>query len=122
MYCIKCEKNTVSPMDMDGNHINEVEELWRVEERNGKTLNINNKMTNGGIIQIISAGYGSKHDTDRFIIAICDDCISKEMEKGTLLYYDNYMHHGIIEDSERDKRDKSKKIYQRRKNLDNLKY
>jgi hypothetical protein len=31
----------------------------------------------GGIVEWIQAGYGSRHDTAKFLICICDDCIEK---------------------------------------------
>jgi len=34
-----------------------------------------NAMWDSGIVSIIQAGYGSSHDMDSFIIAICDSCI-----------------------------------------------
>jgi hypothetical protein len=74
-------------------------------------------MIDNGIIHIIDAGYGSTHDGDQFVIAICDDCIKENLEDSTLLYYGNYMHgEGSIEEE----RENSKQKYRRRKNLDNL--
>lgn len=35
-------------------------------------------MWDGGIVDKITAGYGSSRDTDQFIIAICDKCIEHE--------------------------------------------
>lgn len=32
-------------------------------------------MWNGGIVDKVTAGYGSDHDMNQFIIAICDECI-----------------------------------------------
>lgn len=43
-----------------------------------------------GIVTKISAGYGSCHDTDMFVIGICDECVTKKREDGTLLYVGNY--------------------------------
>ncbi len=119
MYCICCKKNNVIPENYRSG-FSEAEEdvLYFKKERNGSTLNINNEMVDNGIIHIIDAGYGSKHDGDQFIIAICDDCINLNKENGTLLYYNNYMHHDdkFVEEEKK----KSKKIYRRRKNLDGL--
>ena len=75
-------------------------------------------MISDGIIQIISAGYGSIHDTDQFIIAICDECIKKNLEDGTILYSGNYMNPN--DEFVEKEIIKSKKIYRRRKNLDGL--
>jgi len=124
MYCICCKQNNVKPyvphlVGREGKFdLTEEEILWGKEKRNRLTLNINNQMVNNGIIHIIEAGYGSKHDGDQLIIAICDDCINENLEDGTLLYYDSsgsFYPDMIKEDIE-----KSKKAYRRRKNLDGL--
>jgi len=120
MYCICCKQDKPTPYDplMDGQigtYKTEEELLWREEIRNGRTLTINNEMVNGGIIQIIHAGFGSMHDTDSFIIAICDSCIVENLNDGTLLLYKSghYINpEKYVEDS--------KKTYRRRKNLDDL--
>lgn len=118
MYCICCKKNNVIPENYrSGFSETEEDVLYFKKEKNGSTLNINNEMVDNGIIHIIDAGYGSKHDGDQFIIAICDDCINENKEDGTLLYYDNYMFPGEYYEEEKEK---SKKIYRRRKNLDGL--
>jgi hypothetical protein len=117
MYCICCKKNNVRPNDLSNNENKSEEEmLWWNEKRNGMNLTISNKEVINGIIQIVNAGYGSKHDGDEFIIAICDDCINENKEDGTLLYYGNYMYPEQIDGE----KEKSKKIYRRRKNLDGL--
>jgi hypothetical protein len=66
---------------------------------------------------MIDAGYGSTHDGDQFVIAICDECIKENVQDGTLLYWGNYM--GFSDISEDDVQ-KSKMIYRRRKNIDKL--
>lgn len=118
MYCICCKKNNVVPENYrSGFSETEEDVLYFKKEKNGSTLNINNEMVDNGIIHIIDAGYGSSHDGDQFIIAICDDCINVNKEDGTLLYYDNYMNSGEVVEEEKEK---SKKIYRRRNNLDGL--
>ena len=32
---------------------------------------------NGGLVEWVCAGYGSIHDCSRFLICICDSCLSK---------------------------------------------
>jgi hypothetical protein len=121
MYCICCKKNNVTPLEkgMIKNESSEEDLIWKKEKRkDGSLVNVNNEMINNGIIHIIDAGYGSTHDGDQIIIAICDDCIKENLEDGTLLYYGNYMYPNenfIVEDV-----DKSKQKYRRRNNLDNL--
>lgn len=128
MYCICCKKDNVKPIDYgsdDKDKLTEEEYLWMDEpnehHKDGvgpKKRTIDNINTDSGIIQRLSAGYGSGHDTSMFIIAICDECITENLEDGTLLFWGNYMSPGsqwTKEDLE-----KSKLIYRRRKNLDSL--
>jgi len=125
MYCICCKKNNVIPQkhrlnpDLFKDTQSEEDLIWKKEKRkDGSLVNVNNEMIDNGIIHIIDAGYGSTHDGDQIILAICDDCIKENLEDGTLLYYGNYMYPNenfIVEDVE-----KSKQKYRRRNNLDNL--
>jgi hypothetical protein len=110
MYCICCKNNNVKPTNSHtfGNK-SEMDILWS---------NPNQEMINNGIISIINAGYGSKHDGDKFILAICDECIEENLKDNTLLYYGNYMYNG--ESFIQEEINRSKKEYNRRKNLDNL--
>ena len=123
MYCICCKKNNVIPFDsrqsqkIPADKLETEEDiLWKRGKRpDGSLVNVNNEMIDNGIIHIIDAGYGSKHDGDQIILAICDDCIKQNLEDATLLYYDNYMGYDINE-----KVEKSKQKYRRRKKLDDL--
>jgi hypothetical protein len=126
MYCICCKKNNVIPFDgsyklrKNPRHpeITEEDILWKNKRKDGSLVNnINNEMIDNGIIHIIDAGYGSKHDGDQIILAICDDCIKENLEDATLLYYDNYM---FPDESSEEDIEKSKQKYRRRKNLDDL--
>ena len=111
MYCICCKKNNVIPFDsrqsqkIPADKLETEEDiLWKKEKRkDGSLSNVNNEMIDNGIIQIIDAGYGSKHDGDQIILAICDDCIKQNLEDATLLYYDNYMGYDINEEVEKSK-------------------
>lgn len=122
MYCICCKKDKVKPNSRYEDNLEEEDLLWKKETKTidgaSKPSTINNSMVDDGIIHIIDAGYGSKHDGDRIILAICDDCIKENLEDATLLYFDNYMFNGdkFINQSVED----SKRNYRRRKNLDEL--
>ena len=128
MYCICCKKNNVVPDKLSytkesmrslEEKIEEEEVLWKKSKRHdGSLVNVNNEMIDNGIIHIIEAGYGSVHDGDQLVIAICDDCIKENLEDATLLYYGNYMYgqEGFVEKE----KEKSKQKYRRRKNLDRL--
>lgn len=128
MYCICCKRNNVLPMEIafpknqaDKNKIEE-DFLWKNEKvekaSNGQPYyrTIENEMVNNGAIEIVNAGYGSTHDGDRILLAICDDCIKENLADGTLLYFSNYMTNIGVEGNV----EKSKKIYQRRTRLDGL--
>jgi hypothetical protein len=127
MYCICCKKNNVIPntppvsskiSTEDSPPQHEEDILWKDSKRpDGSLVNVNNEMIDNGIIHIIDAGYGSTHDGDQFVIAICDDCIKKNLADATLLYWGNYMYGG---DYANDEIEKSKKKYRRRRNLDNI--
>lgn len=39
-------------------------------------------MWDGGVVEKINFGYGSRHDCESFYIAICDDCIVDLEKKG----------------------------------------
>ncbi len=127
MYCICCKKNNVIPntpsisskiATEDSPPQHEEDILWKNSKRkDGSLVNVNNEMIDNGIIHIIDAGYGSKHDGDQLVIAICDDCIKENLKDATILYYGNYMYGG---DYANDEIEKSKKTYRRRKNLDSL--
>ncbi len=123
MYCICCKKNNVKvslPVREEESQIfTEEDILWKVGRRpDGSLVNVNNEMIDNGIIHIIDAGYGSKHDGDQFVIAICDKCIKTNLEDATLLYYGSYMF--ATEEFVEQERERSKQKYRRRKNLDDL--
>ena len=127
MYCICCKKNNVIPYlspvksnisTEDSPPQLEEDIIWKNSKRpDGSLVNVNNEMIDNGIIHIIDAGYGSTHDGDQFVIAICDDCIKKNLADATLLYWGNYMYGG---DYANDEIEKSKKKYRRRRNLDDI--
>jgi hypothetical protein len=125
MYCICCKKNNVIPNTLpvsskisteDSPPQNEEDILWKDSKRpDGSLVNVNNEMIDNGISHIIDAGYGSTHDGDQFVIAICDDCIEENLQDATLLYWGNYMY---ANDYANDEIKKSQQTYRRRKNLD----
>jgi hypothetical protein len=128
MYCICCKKNNVIPEtfsytkeSMRGveEKVEEEDILWKDSKRpDGSLVNVNNEMIDNGIIHIIDAGYGSTHDGDQFVIAICDDCIKENLQDATILYWGNYMYgkEGFVYEEI----EKSKQKYRRRKNLDDI--
>ena len=123
MYCICCKKNNVKPYTLgDDKEKTEEDLLWQNIKLFDDSRTINNQMIDGGIIQIIEAGYGSNHDGDRIIIAICDECIKQNLEDATLLYFDDYLFPTQNEKDfiQAEFVNPSKIKYRRRKNLDGL--
>lgn len=128
MYCICCKKNNVIPNTSpvsskisteDSPPQTEEDIIWKkVKRKDGSLVSVNNEMIDNGIIHIIDAGYGSRHDGDQFLIAICDDCIKENLQDATILYWGNYMY-GDDEFVEKEV-EKSKQKYRRRKNLDDI--
>ena len=48
-------------------------------------------MYSNGIVDTISAGYGSKLDGDMFCIAVCDKCINQKTLEGKTYFVGDYM-------------------------------
>lgn len=61
--CICCKKNKISIVDFERDYAPD-------------PTNQQGEFTKSGVIEKILCGYGSKHDTTCFYIAICDECIT----------------------------------------------
>lgn len=46
-------------------------------------------MWEDGMVDKVTAGYGSKFDCDRFLIAMCDSCIEEKVKDDTLVFLYN---------------------------------
>jgi hypothetical protein len=109
MLCICCDKkiSLLYPEDLSDGKLEE-DVVFNTKEKiqiDGDydqeiTVNAGSKMWNDGLVHKVSAGYGSSHDGDEFIIAICDDCIIKKKATGNLAYIDNYMGYLSKEDED----------------------
>ena len=53
--------------------------------------NVGNELVHDGMIDYITFGYGSSHNGDVFIIAMCDDCVMRKKEEGLLIFDHNSM-------------------------------
>ena len=109
------------PKNQTDKNKSEEDFLWKNEGRKAADgqpyySTIENEMVNTGASEIVNAGYGSRHDGDRILLAICDGCIEENLADGTLLYFSNYMTKIGVEGNV----EKSKRIYQRRTRLDGL--
>jgi hypothetical protein len=106
MMCICCDKkiSLLYLEDLDGKTEEDVvfnkskRPVGRVDEE--IVIDASSQMWNDGVVQKLSAGYGSCHDGDEFIIAICDDCIIKKKATGNLAYIDNYIGYLSKEDED----------------------
>lgn len=106
MMCICCDKKItlLYPEHLDEKTEEEVvfNKSKRPVGRRDEEIEIDasSQMWNNGVVQKISAGYGSCHDGDEFIIAICDECIMKKKATGNIAYIDNYMGYLSKEDED----------------------
>ena len=50
-----------------------------------------NRMWDDGIVDIISAGYGSRKDGDIYIIGICDNCVEQKLKNNKITFYKDYL-------------------------------
>ena len=89
--CIKCNKR-IHPIHSD---------TMRFPE-GGMWLN--------GTVEKISSGYGSSHDGDMFIIALCDDCIDALKKENKIEFAGNYM--GMYEEPEQKKEKNRLSVYE----------
>ena len=76
-----------------------------------------NRMWHGGTVGNISAGYGSHHDGDQYVIGICDECTKAKVLDGTIAHVGNYMSPDYYRKNEEDE---ARKIWRRYNQLDDL--
>lgn len=76
-------------------------------------------MWRNGVVGLIGANYGSGHDGDEFIIAVCDDCITKKKMTGNIAFIDNYMG-GVTDPMLKEDYDKSRIAWRRYNMIDDL--
>lgn len=49
------------------------------------------EMWGGGVVDVIAANYGSKHDGEMYLIAVCDNCIDNCLLSGKIKWRGNYL-------------------------------
>lgn len=76
------------------------------------------QMWNGGTVERIVTGYGSRHDGSIFYIGICDICIDSNIENARLRYAGDYMMH--INSYTNKELENFEKIRNRNNNLNDL--
>ena len=112
MMCICCDKkiSLLDPeMDLEGGKLeedivfNKKKIQTNVAHDEEFTTDAGSCMWGDGLVHKVSAGYGSTHDGDQFIIAICDDCITKKKMTGTIAYVDNYMGYSLQDNEDYEK-------------------
>lgn len=67
---------------------------------------------NNGVVQKISAGYGSSLDGDVYLIAICDKCLEQKNKEGSAIFIYDYMSNHNIEER---RKEKNKVLHRRNK-------
>lgn len=116
MKCICCD-NLIKPYPLpNGYGLSHEDSVFKVEERKNIKIRAENRMWLNGIVSNASAGFGSSLDGDEFVIAVCDDCLSKKVEDGTIAFTSDY----IQPTFSKEKFEKYKKIWRRNNNLDDL--
>lgn len=111
MMCICCDKkiSLLYPEHLDGKSEEDIVFNKQKRQLYGKKgrfdeeieLDAGSQMWNGGVVHSITAGYGSNHDMDEFIIAICDECLEKKLMTGNVALISN---HGINDEYYNNKR------------------
>jgi len=48
-------------------------------------------MNSQTVVDVIAANYGSKHDGEMYLIAVCDNCIDNCLLSGKIKWRGNYM-------------------------------
>jgi hypothetical protein len=56
-------------------------EITKFETNVGKSIHPEHDIWNNAVVDILSAGFGSKFDGNVYIIALCDDCIEKNIKR-----------------------------------------
>lgn len=64
------------------------------EEHN---VSANHGMWDDGLIAEVSAGYGSAHDGDSLLIAICDGCLDRRLKDQSIIYLYDYISQGYTD-------------------------
>lgn len=72
-YCIRCDRP-----------IQKIDGMANDKEWQGMWMD--------GIVEKVSATYGSSLDGDMFVIAVCDDCIQTKLKEKKVIYVGNYMY------------------------------
>lgn len=125
MRCICCDGIVgASIHNSDGEIKSEEDAVFVTQKRqfgddDGKItyLRAENRMWNDGIVGNISAGYGSTLDGNCYVIAICDECITKKHLDGTIAYSGHYMSPEYYREHEEEK---ARQIWRRYNQLDSL--
>jgi hypothetical protein len=75
--CVSCGKEitAINPSDLD-------------------KYDLDSQMWSGGVVGIISAGYGSTNDGNVYFVGICDKCLDMANEKGNAVFLYDYMNNG----------------------------
>ena len=113
MLCICCDR-MITYGDDD---LSEEDAIFTEIDKGKYRLKAENRLWTGGVVGNISGGYGSIHDGSKYVIGICDDCVTLKLNEGKLSFTGNYM----FDDPSIDKEvEKYKKIWRRNNNLSKL--
>lgn len=121
MRCICCNNkvNLLEDIEDGKTHEDVIYESKEYNHGGKKTItHAGSRMWDDGLVDRVSAGYGSCHDGSLFIIAICDKCLTDKKECGVIAYVGDYM--SPYSDFTKMEVDENKIIFRRNNNLEDL--
>ncbi len=83
MNCLNCNKSVKI--------INSLPKVGETELDVVFNKNANRCSWDDGLVAYVNAGYGSRNDMDKYVLAICDECIDNLTADGKMYYIDNSM-------------------------------
>lgn len=123
MMCICCDSK-VELLKVNKEELNEEEEVFRKEIKINPTTKSNyivhagQNMWGDGVVDMVSAGYGSTLDGNQYIIAVCDNCLRKKTMTGHIAYIGDYM--TTLDVTEEEYYKNARTAWRRYNNIDNL--
>ena len=87
MLCICCDR-MITYGDDD---LSEEDAIFTEIDKGKYRLKAENRLWTGGVVGNISGGYGSIHDGSKYVIGICDDCVTLKLNEVKLSFNGNFI-------------------------------
>jgi len=120
--CICCDAK-IELLNFNNENLVEEEEVFRKEVKVNPTTKSNyiahagQNMWQNGLVDMVSAGYGSTLDGNQYIIAVCDECLRKKTMTGHIAYIGDYV---TAIDAKDEYYRNARTAWRRYNNIDNL--